>query len=83
MILIACSVFDSKVGAFSPPFFCKTRAEGIRSFSDACSDDKLPFKLHPGDYRLYFLGEFDDASGALVRFEMPVASIGADELGGG
>lgn len=82
MKLIACSVFDSKVGAYSPPFFCKTKGEAVRSFMDACKDDKLPFKAHPEDYRLFHLGEFDDSSGVLLAMPNPIPLIGADELGG-
>ncbi|QCQ84887.1 nonstructural protein [Blackfly microvirus SF02] len=74
------AVFDSKVGAFSPPFSVKTKGEAIRSFTDACSDDKLPFRSHPSDYRLFWLGEFDDNSGILSGVP-PEPLIGADELG--
>lgn len=77
--LVACSVFDTKVGAYAPPFFCRTKGEAIRSFEDACKDDKLPFRAHRGDYRLMFVGEFDDSSGCFVVAE-PVVLIGADEL---
>ncbi|QCQ84806.1 nonstructural protein [Blackfly microvirus SF02] len=80
MRLIICSVFDSKVGAFSPPFFVKTRGEAIRSFTDACKDSSLPFTKHPADYRLFFLGEFDDVSG-VVFGDKPEPLIGADEVG--
>ncbi|QCQ84755.1 nonstructural protein [Blackfly microvirus SF02] len=79
--LILCSVFDSKVGAYSPPFSVSTRGEAIRSFSDACSDDKLPFAKHPGDYRLFLLGEFDSGSGMVGGFTTPEPLIGADEIG--
>lgn len=79
-ILVACAVFDSKVGAYSPPFFVKTKGEAIRSFTDACADDNLPFKKHPGDYRLFLLGEFDDNSGLLTAVGNPVPLIGADEV---
>lgn len=81
MKLIACAVFDSKVGAYSPPFFVKTKGEAIRSFTDACRDDKVPFAKHPADYRLFFLGEFDDNSGLLSGLSKPEPSLGADELG--
>lgn len=81
MIRIACSVFDSKVGAYAQPFYVATRGEAIRSFTDACKDDKLPFSRHPADYRLFALGEFDDSVGRLVSYDNPVPLIGADEIG--
>ncbi|QCQ84585.1 nonstructural protein [Blackfly microvirus SF02] len=74
-----CSVFDSKVGAYTPPFCVKTQGEAIRSFTDACSDDKLPFAKHPGDYRLFLLASFDDISGVVTPCN-PVPLIGADEI---
>lgn len=80
MRLIVCSVFDSKVGAYATPFFVRTKGEAIRSFEDACKDDKLPFRQHRGDYRLCMLGEYDDSSGQLVPFEVSIL-IGADEFG--
>lgn len=81
MNLILCSVFDTKVGAYAPPFCCKTKGEAIRSFSDACKDEKMPFRAHPGDYRLCFLGDFDDNSGRLIAaVNGPEPLIGADEV---
>ncbi|QCQ84704.1 nonstructural protein [Blackfly microvirus SF02] len=79
MKLLMCSVFDSKVGAYSPPFCVKTQGEAIRSFADACGDDKLPFSKHPGDYRLFLVGSFDDNSGVLDQI-VPQPLIGADEI---
>jgi len=80
MKTLLMSVFDSKVGAFSTPFSVKTRGEAIRSFTDACNDDKMPFKQHPADYRLFWIGQFDDETGALSGVP-PEPLIGADELG--
>lgn len=80
MKLLLCAVFDSKVGAYSPPFCVKTKGEAIRSFQDACGDDKLPFMKHPQDYRLWLLGEFDDNSGAVTAL-YPESLLGADEIG--
>lgn len=77
--LLICSVFDTKVGAYSPPFTCKSRGEAIRSFEDACRDDKMPFKAHPEDYQLFAVGDFDDQSG-LVSGGTPDRLIGAAEF---
>jgi len=57
------AVFDRAVGAFLPPFFSRARGEAIRSFTEACNDDKHSFNKHSADFQLMFLGEFDDASG--------------------
>lgn len=77
---LVCAILDSKVGVYSPPMCFRTKGEAIRSFSDACGDDKLPFGKHPADYRLFLIGEFDDNAGSLSSVS-PDPLIGADELG--
>lgn len=80
MKLLLCSVYDSKVSAYAPPFPAKTRGEAIRIFSDAVRDPSTLLSKHPEDYRLFLLGEFDDNSGHIVNSQVePI--IGADELG--
>lgn len=73
------SVFDTKSGAYAAPFVSPSRGSAVRAFSDACGDDNLPFKKHPGDYRLFLLAEFDDNSGSILPIQ-PDPIIGADEF---
>lgn len=75
-----CAVFDSKIGGYAVPFSVRSRGEAIRSFEDACRDEKMPFKAHPGDFSLFYVGEFDDSTGQVVAVQ-PERLIGADELG--
>lgn len=63
MILLACSVFDVKAGAFIQPFFLQNRAMAHRAFRDCALDETHMFCKHPNDYALYEVGEFDDATG--------------------
>jgi len=79
MSLLMFSVYDSKVGAYANPFFVRTRGEAVRSFADACQDDSLPFKKHPGDYVLYCVGSWDEVGG-VVESRGPERVIGADEM---
>lgn len=81
MKLHLCSVFDSKVGAYAAPFCARSKGEAIRSFQTACSDDTLPFKRYPADYRLFVVADFDDNTGYITAVSPPEALIGADELG--
>lgn len=67
MRLAAFSVYDGAVKAYLPPFFVRSRGEAIRSFTEACSDEKHQFFRHSGDYQLYFVGEFDDGLGQFVE----------------
>ena len=57
------SVYDSKAEAFLPPFFCATRAVGVRIFSSAANDVEHQFSRFAGDFTLFEFGSFDEAVG--------------------
>lgn len=65
------SVRDNAVGAYLAPFFMRSRGEALRSFVSACQNAEHEFSKHPDDYRLYFLGEYDDNTGRCVCPEAP------------
>lgn len=60
------SVRDKKAEAFMTPFQARTDAEAIRSFTDACSDDKSPFYRYPEDFVLYRVAEWNETIGSFV-----------------
>lgn len=66
MILKVFGVRDGKAEAFLQPFFSGTAGSAIRAFDDAINGEKSPIAVHPSDYTLYELGEFDDNSGSIV-----------------
>lgn len=78
MITMVFSVHDKAVGAFLPPFFTRSKMEAMRSFAEACCDEKHQFFRHASDYTLYHLGEFDDSSG-LFAVRDPVRVLSAIE----
>lgn len=78
MQLHVFSVLDKAVGAYLAPFFARSKGEAIRSFTDACHDEKSLFHQHGTDYVLMYLGEFDDNSG-LFRTGEPERLLGAFE----
>jgi len=59
------SVVDTKVGAFMNPFYAMTNGQAMRMFGDSVQDGKGPAAMHPEDYELYYVGEFDDGAGRL------------------
>jgi len=62
------SVQDLKLGAFSPPFSASNEATAVRTVSDMLSaNPRHPFALHPGDYVLYEVGQFDELTGMVVQ----------------
>ncbi len=67
--LFVFTVFDSKVGAFLTPFFCKNRAVALRSFTSACQDVKTDFHRYAGDYTLFEIGEWDAEKGNWIQHE--------------
>lgn len=60
MIFKVFSVYDSKVEAYLPPLFMKSRGEFLRAFSEAVSDPKSNIGKYPGDYTAFEIGSWDD-----------------------
>lgn len=57
------SVFDTAAGIYQRPFFAQAEGEAARGFCDAVSKVDHPFSMHPEDYSLQLIGEFDDTTG--------------------
>lgn len=87
MILHMFTVLDTKVGAYSSPFYSRSKGEALRSFSDTVKSPEHLFAKHPEDYVLFELGSFDDSNckfdllpapvslGVAIDFVQPVADI--------
>jgi len=78
MKMFVFSVLDKAVGAYLRPFYTRSKSEAIRSFSDACSDEKSEFAKHSADFVLCAHGMYDDCSG-LYECGEPVHVITALE----
>lgn len=65
------SIYDSKVEAFMAPFFSHTTGSGIRSFEDLVKngDARNQIALHPEDYSLFEIAEWDENRGVLSPYE--------------
>lgn len=63
MQILVFSVYDKAVKAYLKPFYGRSRGEAIRSFMEAVSDAKHEFAKHASDYVMFYLGDFDDATG--------------------
>lgn len=79
MIQQAFSIFDTASGIYSPPFFQITKGLAIRIFSDTAKDKNTSIGQHPNDFTLFYLGEFDDNTGAYSSLETPTPIIKANE----
>jgi len=71
MMLKIYSIRDSKAGVYNPPFFLLTHGEAERSFKELTRDANSMVHKYPEDYDLYFLGEYDKLSGAIMTMDTP------------
>lgn len=79
MIREICAVRDRAVDAFGQPIFVVAIGEAVRSFTDEVNNAQSPFNRHPGDYDLYHIGSFDDASGSVLPLDRPrMVAVGKD-----
>ena len=69
MIQKVFSVFDIKAACYSAPFFQHNDSVATRSFIDVVNDPKSAVYIHPEDYILREIGEFDDNTGVLKAIE--------------
>ena len=68
MKLHAVAIRDIKANVFAQPYFVSSIGGAVRAFGDECQraeKDNLMYK-HPGDFELYKIGEYDDATGELI-----------------
>ena len=73
------TVYDSKAEAYLRPFFTPTKGLALRSFADAANDPREPVGKYPGDYTLFELGEYDDATGIITMHESKINMGTANE----
>ncbi len=65
MKLKVFSIYDLKAQLYSSPSFMSTRAQAIRAFIDEAKKPDSKVALHPEDYRLYYIGTYEDETGTL------------------
>lgn len=65
MVSKVFAIKDEKAEAFMAPFTMPAVGMALRAFSDLVNDGSSAVSKHPGDYKLYQVGIFDDFSGIL------------------
>lgn len=65
MIVKMFSLYDSKTLVFGQPVFSPTAMSAMRAFEDGCKKDPI-LQAHPGDYQLYEIGMWDDATAVIT-----------------
>jgi len=69
MILKVFSVYDDKAEAYMSPFYFHSRGQAIRAFSDTANDENSQLHKHSGDFTLFCIADFDDATGLIVNLK--------------
>ena len=75
------AVRDSKADCFNRPIFMQSVGVMIRSFQDEvnrAAEDNQMYK-HPGDFAIYELGSYDDATAVMDMHEQPKLLVQADQ----
>ena len=73
-------VYDSVAAVYGQPMFAGSVGAAVRGFSDEVNraDEKNPFFMHPDDFELYVIGEFDDQEGVWIAGERARVARGRD-----
>lgn len=66
-------VFDSKVGAYLPPLFFKSKGEFLRAFAEACNEPKGNIGKYPADFTAFELGSWDDFNCNFTLHKTPIS----------
>lgn len=75
------SVRDLKAEIFGPMFSSRTDSEAARNFDRLRRDPQSNIHQYPEDYQLFFMAEFDDATGSVVQREVPqLVPLSQDQL---
>lgn len=70
MINYIFTIHDVKADAYLPPFFLPTEAMAIRTFGDCIADKEHAFGMHPSDYTLFVIGDWENTSGIITLYEV-------------
>lgn len=71
------AIRDAKADVYLQPFFRKTHGEAERDFRTLVGDEKSMISKYPDDYDLYYLGDYDDQTGAIERLDTPTHVVKA------
>lgn len=66
------AIRDAKAEAWLPPFMSTNDAVCARTISNLVADGSHPFGQNPGDYALFYLGQWDDNS---CKYELESAPV--------
>lgn len=65
------AIRDAKAEVYGSPWYKKTHGEAERDFSTLVNDPKSTVNQYPDDFDLYYVGEYNDESGAFQTLPTP------------
>lgn len=68
MKVIICAIYDKKGKNYEAPFTQPNKAIAVRSFMQACQDEKSPLNIFAEDFNLQEIGEFNTETGIFTPF---------------
>lgn len=76
------TVRDIKANVYSNPIFVASIGGAVRAFGDEVQKtDGNPVALHPEDYELYYLGDFDPETGLFeIRQRMEQIALASNYI---
>lgn len=80
MILKIYSVRDNVSEAYLQPFFSVNMGSAVRSLTQVVNDANHEFGKNAHDYSLWYLGQFDDATGLITVETDPSRILNLVEL---
>jgi len=69
---VVCAIYDEKTSAYFGVHDAPTVGHAIRTFSDHCKQPNSPLNRHPGDYKLYKIGNIEAVSGSIIAENQPI-----------
>jgi hypothetical protein len=74
------AVYDKKAMSFDSIISLENDVQASRSFDQAVNDPSTTLFKYPSDFALYYLGEYDSSSGAIISSDIPVLKHEAMEF---
>ena len=82
MKMVIVSILDTAAGAYGRPAYVASEGVAMRQFQDEvnrASDDNQLYR-HPDDFQLFYLGTFDDNTGAMDLLAQPMMIARAKDV---
>lgn len=65
------TVFDVRAEMYGPPISVAHEVEAKRAFTQIVNEPGTPVSQYPEDFKLVFIGEFNDATGVISGVPVP------------